>query len=108
MGLGAKKPKPTAAEKALESAQLREISRQDAAINEKRSRILRAQTGSRASLLSGSERGVKPGEQRLSTGSTSASGMPGRAGMPKAVGLAGGAVARVANRAKFSKANSLL
>ena len=72
MGFGAKKPKKTAEEKALLAAQTRELSRQDEALNERKRRIIRAQTTSRASMLSGL------GASREQIGNP----LPGPAGQP--------------------------
>lgn len=92
MGFKAKKPKKTAEERALESAQARELDRTGEALNEKKRRTLRSEIGGRGSLLSGSERGIRPGEQRLGR-ATSATSTPGRTGVPgrpRAPGSGGG------------------
>lgn len=72
-----KTPKKSPEELALLSAQTRELARQEDLINEKKARILRAQTGSRSSLLSGGERGVRPNEMRSTPGQA---GNPGTGG----------------------------
>jgi hypothetical protein len=60
----AKKPKKSAQEKLLLAAQTRELSRTQEEIDERKRRILRGQYGSRGTMLSGGERGVRPGEAR--------------------------------------------
>ena len=86
----ANKPKKSAEEKALAAAQVRELSRQDEAINERKRRIIRAQTTSRASMLSGNiARSQQPGGAGTGGGGT---GIPGRTGGGRgsSPGLGGG------------------
>lgn len=85
----AKKPKQSAEEKALLSAQVRELARQDEAINEKKRRIIRAQTSSRASMLSGN---ISRAQEQGGAGSGGRAGLPGRTGGRRgsAPGLGGG------------------
>lgn len=78
-------PKKSGETKALEAAQLREIARQDALINEKKRKIIRAQTVSRASMLSGHMASDDAGGS--GTGQA-APGRPGRTGR-RAGGLGG-------------------
>lgn len=84
-----KKPKATSEQKALAAAQARELDRQSNEINERKRRILRSQIGGRSSLLSGSERGIRPGEVRQVSGS-STTATAGRSGIPRVAGLGGG------------------
>lgn len=106
MGFGAKKPKKTAEERALEAAQARELDRTQNDINEKKRRTLRAQYTSRGSLLSGSERGVRPGEVRLTKGAATPSGTTGRTGLAGRGGTLGGGGRTV--RASGGRKQSLL
>jgi hypothetical protein len=92
----AKTPKPTAEELALTRAQTAELSRTQDELTERRRRIIRAQVGGRGSLLSGSERGIRPGESRAMVGSTGGgAGRSGGTGSGRAgaAGYAGGAMA---------------
>jgi len=82
----AKKPKQTPEERALMAAQTRELARQEDQITERKRRIMGAQRSGRASLLSGGERGVMPGEVRSVRGA--GSGMTG--GRTSTGGKAGG------------------
>ena len=88
MGMGASRPKKTAEEEALMRAQTRELGRTQEEINEKKRRILRSQTGGRSSLLSGSERGVQPGETRLMRGGSGNAG--GGRDLRQPLGMRGG------------------
>jgi hypothetical protein len=63
------------------------LSRQDEAINERRRRIIRAQTANRASLLSGN---LKRTAAAGSAGPAGASGRPGASGRTRRVAGAGG------------------
>ena len=72
MGGKAKRPQKTPEEQALLRLQIAELSRSGQDIAERRRRIIRGQLGGRSSLLSGSERGIRTGEARLSAGSPSA------------------------------------
>jgi hypothetical protein len=87
----ASKPKKSKEEKALDAAQARELDRTQDEINERKRRILRSEMGGRSSLLSGSERGVRPGETRLVSGVVG-SGLSGggRGGVRGGVRGAGG------------------
>jgi hypothetical protein len=94
----AKAPKPTAEELALTRAQTAELARTQDQLNEQRRRIIRAQVGGRGSLLSGSERGVRPGETRAmrpsGAGATGTGRVLGGAGASRAGagGYAGGSL----------------
>ena len=65
----AKAPGASEEEKALAAAQNRELARKNDEIVQRQKRILNSQRGGRASLLSGSERGVRAGEVRATRGS---------------------------------------
>lgn len=100
MGLKAKRPKQTAEEAALLSAQTRELGRQDMALNEKKRLLIRSQLSSRASLLSGN---LKAKQDLTSAGGGGAmpSDTAGRTGVPSSSGgnairhrVVGGLVAR--------------
>lgn len=88
-----KTPKKSPEELALLTAQTRELARQEDQINERKARILRAQMGSRASLLSGGERRQTPGSGGSST--PVQSGLAGRSGVlpTRSVSLTGGKIA---------------
>lgn len=97
---GGKAPKKTPEEKALEAAQTRQLDQTEQEINDRKRRILRSEIGGRGSLLSGSERGVRPGETRLGP-ATTAGGSSGKSGVPRKVGvgsLAGGGSGSFAGR----------
>lgn len=78
MGGGSRRPQKTPEEQALLRLQIAELSRTGQDLAEKRRRIIRSQLGGRSSLLSGSERGIRPGEIRPT--STSGASMAGRTG----------------------------
>lgn len=74
-----KTPKKTPEERALIRLQAAELSRTGDEINERKRRIIRGQMGGRSSLLSGSARGIRQGEVRLTAGPSNP-GLPGRTG----------------------------